>query len=207
MKNRIAKIAALFLVAVTLFSCGSSRFTRSQYGHREWSRGGYEAVEQTGMEQSSSSRKNDQKPAEAATEKKEIPAVGNTELIPAAQIEKPVVPGTNKANNNENFVDAPAAITETTTESVAIEAEKVEAEKNHDATNGADTNTILLVILALFIPPLAVFLKDGAVSTMFWITLILCLIGGGWLWGWGYYFGGLYLIAIILALLYVLDVI
>ncbi|HRE73749.1 MAG TPA: YqaE/Pmp3 family membrane protein [Flavobacteriales bacterium] len=207
MKNRIAKIAASFLVAVTLFSCGSSRFTRSQYGHRDWSRGGYEAVEQTGMEQSSSSRKNDQKPAEAAAEKKEIPTVENVELIPAAQTEKSVVPATKKGNNNENYVDAPAAITETTTETVATEAEKAEAEKNNDATNGADTNTILLVILALFIPPLAVFLKDGSVSTMFWITLILCIIGGGFLWGWGGYFGLGYLIAIILAILYVLDMI
>jgi uncharacterized membrane protein YqaE (UPF0057 family) len=41
----------------------------------------------------------------------------------------------------------------------------------------ADTNTILLVILAVLLPPLAVYLHQGEINTKFWITLILWLLG------------------------------
>lgn len=41
----------------------------------------------------------------------------------------------------------------------------------------ADTNTILLVILAVLLPPLAVYLHEGEINSKFWITLILWLLG------------------------------
>jgi uncharacterized membrane protein YqaE (UPF0057 family) len=40
-----------------------------------------------------------------------------------------------------------------------------------------DTNTILLVILAFLLPPLAVYLHQGEINSKFWITLILWLLG------------------------------
>lgn len=42
----------------------------------------------------------------------------------------------------------------------------------------ADTNTILLVILAILIPPLAMFLYEGTINTRFWLSLLLTLLGG-----------------------------
>ena len=39
-----------------------------------------------------------------------------------------------------------------------------------------DDNTILLAILAILLPPLAVFLKEDALTTKFWISLILTLL-------------------------------
>ena len=41
----------------------------------------------------------------------------------------------------------------------------------------ADTNTILLVILALLLPPLAVYLHQQGTNSKFWITLLLFLLG------------------------------
>ena len=38
------------------------------------------------------------------------------------------------------------------------------------------TNTLLLVILALLLPPLAVYLHQGEINTKFWISLILTLL-------------------------------
>ena len=78
-----------------------------------------------------------------------------------------------------------------------------ESQRN-PATDGM---TILLVILAIIIPPLAVFLYEGA-SKRFWIDLILALLGWGvlgWLLPHLFWLGGL--IAIIYALLIVLGVI
>lgn len=40
-----------------------------------------------------------------------------------------------------------------------------------------DTNTLLLVILALLLPPLAVYLHEGEVNTKFWVTLLLFVLG------------------------------
>ncbi len=41
----------------------------------------------------------------------------------------------------------------------------------------ADTNTLLLVILALLLPPLAVYLHQQETNTKFWVTLLLFLLG------------------------------
>jgi uncharacterized membrane protein YqaE (UPF0057 family) len=40
-----------------------------------------------------------------------------------------------------------------------------------------DTNTLLLVIIAIIVPPLAVYLHQGEINTKFWISLILTLLG------------------------------
>jgi uncharacterized membrane protein YqaE (UPF0057 family) len=39
-----------------------------------------------------------------------------------------------------------------------------------------DENTILLVILAILLPPLAVYLHQGEINTKFWISLVLTLL-------------------------------
>ena len=38
------------------------------------------------------------------------------------------------------------------------------------------TNTLLLVILAILLPPLAVYLHQGEINNKFWIALILTLL-------------------------------
>ncbi|MFZ9387326.1 MAG: YqaE/Pmp3 family membrane protein [Chitinophagaceae bacterium] len=49
-----------------------------------------------------------------------------------------------------------------------------------------DTNTLLLVLLALLLPPLAVYLHQEDTTTKFWITLLLFLLGlaGAFLFSW-----------------------
>jgi uncharacterized membrane protein YqaE (UPF0057 family) len=42
--------------------------------------------------------------------------------------------------------------------------------------NEPSTNTLLLVILAILLPPLAVYLHEGVINTRFWISLILTLL-------------------------------
>ena len=38
------------------------------------------------------------------------------------------------------------------------------------------TNTLLLVILAILLPPLAVYLHEGVINNRFWISLLLTLL-------------------------------
>ena len=39
-------------------------------------------------------------------------------------------------------------------------------------------NKVLQVIISLFIPPLAVYMKNGKVDNAFWINIVLCFLGG-----------------------------
>ena len=48
--------------------------------------------------------------------------------------------------------------------------------KAQKANGEASTNTILLVILALILPPLAVYLHEGVINGKFWLNLILTLL-------------------------------
>ncbi|WP_315816010.1 YqaE/Pmp3 family membrane protein [Paraflavitalea speifideaquila] len=44
------------------------------------------------------------------------------------------------------------------------------------AGKDAETDQVLLAILAILLPPLAVYLKEGTINSKFWISLILTLI-------------------------------
>lgn len=99
-----------------------------------------------------------------------------------------------------------AKTTEARVEEKQIAAKNSTKKKSSKAPAG-DVELILLVILALIIPPLAVFIYEGA-TQRFWIDLILAILGYGvgfWLLGGlGWVCG---LIAVIYALLIVLEVI
>lgn len=45
-----------------------------------------------------------------------------------------------------------------------------------EKTSEASTNTLLLAILAILLPPLAVYLHENAINTKFWISLLLTLL-------------------------------
>ena len=58
---------------------------------------------------------------------------------------------------------------------------EVKAEIRHykadkKAGNEPNTNTLLLCILAILLPPLAVYLHEGVINNKFWISLILTLL-------------------------------
>lgn len=58
------------------------------------------------------------------------------------------------------------------------EVKKAVKEYKRNKRNGAEpsTNTLLLVILAILLPPLAVYLYEGEVNTKFWISLLLTIL-------------------------------
>lgn len=68
------------------------------------------------------------------------------------------------------------------------------------SSSSSDIDLILLVIIALFIPPLAMFLYDGEASSRFWISLVLMLLAIP-LWG---SLGALAFLASIIYTLYII---
>jgi uncharacterized membrane protein YqaE (UPF0057 family) len=57
---------------------------------------------------------------------------------------------------------------------VKKEIKQFKADKKNNAA--PSTNTLLLVILALLLPPLAVYLHQGEINGKFWLSLILTLL-------------------------------
>lgn len=45
------------------------------------------------------------------------------------------------------------------------------------AGKDVDTNTLLQIVLAIFIPPLAVYLHEGEINNRFWISVLLTILG------------------------------
>ncbi|MEO6405573.1 MAG: YqaE/Pmp3 family membrane protein [Ferruginibacter sp.] len=48
--------------------------------------------------------------------------------------------------------------------------------KKQKAAGEPSTNTVLLVILAILLPPLAVYLHEGVINNKFWLDLVLTLL-------------------------------
>ncbi len=57
-----------------------------------------------------------------------------------------------------------------------VEAKKALKDFKKNKSGDADTNTILLCILAILLPPLAIYLKEGEINSKFWIGLLLTLL-------------------------------
>lgn len=141
--------------------------------------------------------------ATVATSQENTPAIQKNESNYTAVTDKanstPAKPKQNIAISNKK------AITHTGKFATlrAFKATASALKKSESPAASGDVDLVILVILAIFIPPLAVYLKEGA-TTRFVIDLILALIGiFAW---WIFPFAGLaYLAAIIYALIIVLG--
>ncbi|MFN0083543.1 MAG: YqaE/Pmp3 family membrane protein [Ferruginibacter sp.] len=57
-----------------------------------------------------------------------------------------------------------------------VKKELKEYKKAKKAGKEPSTNTLLLVILAILLPPLAVYLHEGEINNKFWIAVLLTLL-------------------------------
>ncbi|MCW3081016.1 YqaE/Pmp3 family membrane protein [Segetibacter sp.] len=77
-----------------------------------------------------------------------------------------------------------------------------EFKEQKKAGSDVSTNTLLLVLLALFIPPLAVYLHEGETNNRFWISVLLTILGLVL-----FNFGGILFLGTLPAIVYALIVI
>jgi uncharacterized membrane protein YqaE (UPF0057 family) len=127
-------------------------------------------------------------PLQAATVSEPVPA---TSTKPAGTPDKETVTAAIKDFKNLSRKERRARIKE------AKKAFK-EYRANKKMRDDGDVELLLLVILAILLPPLAVFLKEGEINVKFWISLILSLLV--------FLLWPLWLIAVAYALLVVFDV-
>jgi len=95
-----------------------------------------------------------------------------------------VVPSSSTRTTNPDPAKVKEAVTElkglsgkekrTRVRDIKKELKEYKAAKK--AGDDPSTNTLLLVILAILLPPLAVYLHEGVINNRFWISLLLTLI-------------------------------
>ncbi len=203
MKNLLIILSA----AVLLTSCGGSGFL-----NRKYTKGIYHGgISKASKPKSHNNTELAKAPALTITEKQ-------LELAPTKEVEvnKETKPSTvavaaiktnKKANQFSSvLVDQfkPRSIATIITKAKQ-ERILTEAVNKNGSSSQSDVKLIILVILAIFLPPLACYLKEKTTNTWFWVTLILCLLVFSY---WFFHLGGLaWLIAEIIAILYIFDAI
>lgn len=82
------------------------------------------------------------------------------------------------ANATTAEVSSAATMTkkEKKTAKKALKQKLKDLKANLKSGNLTDTDTLLLVIIGILLPPLAVFLYEGSITNRFWISLLLTLL-------------------------------
>lgn len=111
-----------------------------------------------------------------------------TLLVMVSLCSSPVLAASLPSDNTAKTEPAPATVTTAVEEfrnlskherkSRIKEVKKLLKEHKADKRAGraADTDIVLLAILAILLPPLAVYLKEEEINSRFWISLILTLL-------------------------------
>lgn len=213
----IERLLPVAIIALLLASCNSVDVMKRRY-----TSGFYVDQSKAKHTDAAPKKKDDVKTADAvavndknsAVEQAGQPAIENDKSTTVAVETRINASAENKVEVKKADTNKKPAAAEVEEEAVVVKEKKSHDELSREekaqldySADGADSSgrTILLVILSIFIPPLAVYLKKGGVDKWFWITLILCLLTLV-----GVYTPFLFsfwFVAFIIALLVVLDVI
>lgn len=216
----IKKVFGFLLITVLLWSCGS-QFSRSKYDRHMWNRS-HGHTEKTVNEISDEESKTNT--GKVVEEKKATLSIidqqetGNIEIKSSTLEEKNVAetnastkPSNHKVQTSKEKKSDVAFTKKNSAQNSFLKKFSplaVKKSKNNPMQDGdVDAMWVVTLILCFLVPPLGVYLKDGAITGLFWLVLILCLVGGSILFGLAGLFGGLYGVGIILALLRFFDII
>ena len=210
MKINTSKFSLLLITVLLISSCGTGKFTGKHYRNRSWIK--VDPIAQ----QKENGNENQKEVAANSTEivtNSELKSDEKTTIQSESTVSKSETDLTTKpvnpSKNSKSTDQISESVLESNSNNVIINENQSEKNKvmNKDITHDSDLMLVIEIILAFILPPLAIFLHDGATSGLFWITLILCLfsVGGGF-WIFGGLFG-LWGLSTILALLRIFDII
>ncbi len=188
-------VLALLVGSALITSCGSNKsFNKKRHSHRNWVKVGEYTDSEFAQKEAVETKE------ETVVAKVETPVENkNTIVDEVITVESNIQEKAPEAShmaveNNEEIVVAAEHTTEESNDIVEIETNEVEAlstpsekesktpafKKRREKRNGGimdllEASTILLIILAILIPPLAVGLYEG-ITNRFWISLLLTLL-------------------------------
>jgi uncharacterized membrane protein YqaE (UPF0057 family) len=197
-------ICIIAIMALVLSSCGSLSISQKRYSRGlniDW----FAAKEDKGAAQKQSTSKSKRTESIIAAEA-------------PAQLDEPVMGGTKTESYVASSVVASKSVAPVSVKTSCVKAGKVVRTKSAlgskiasgmkvnaskmrqkaplkiagakrvDATHDSDVSLLILIILAIVIPPLAVYLYFGEINIHFWLCLLFCFVGFGILnlyWGFG----------------------
>jgi hypothetical protein len=203
------KIFYVTLAAVLLTSCtGVAPFSKQKYGHYKWIHKGAVIEEKTTtVQQGTATEKQHTGAVAVQTETKQV-VEENNNVQPAAEVNVTTAPApVNKQNNtvqHSSTTNHPVSVTETSkVKQTRIKKMVRKISKPGNTNMDDDVRLIIAIILCIILPPMGVYLYRET-SSPFALTLILCILSlvGFWFF---WYSGLLWLIAMIVALLAVLQ--
>ncbi len=178
MKKSILSISVAVFATLFFASCSSEKGVTIEKRH--YGKGYY--VHVSGSSKDELSVKQESAVALIAPSK-EAPVELETKKASVAEVLPTIKPATHSQNLlNHHSTDSKSLIKK---EISRVEKSTVQSKQqaiapvnksDNSPMGGGDVNTILLIVLCFFLPPLAVFLSDGGLTTNFWIDLILCLL-------------------------------
>ncbi len=137
----------------------------------------------------------------------------NEPLLSASADKKEIIIAQTESNNIPKKKTAPAnvVVNDQAQNDISFKKSDIrkDARKSPQPTHRGEPALMLFlaVIASVFIPPLGIYIKDHRTNKWFWITLLLCLAGGGFYFA---YTGGLWAIfwiaAVVIALMNVFDI-
>ena len=196
-------ISILALMAFILSSCGSLSISQKRYSRGlniDW----FAAKEDKGAAQKASVRKSKKVEsvllAETPISKEEIvigeskkesfvisPVASSTVKTEAAKA--PTVKASKQVKAKTAMGSKIISTVKTNANKMVQKAPlKIASASSVNATHDSDVSLLILIILAIVIPPLAVYLYFGEINIHFWLSLLFCFVGFGFLnlyWGFG----------------------
>lgn len=201
MKKLFRSISIVVFLFAVAFLSSCSQFGNLDIQKRHYNKGFYVHRSEKHDAVSAEEKTMTAAVAETATEIQQPVAVGENVAAPVAQPSRTVAVQ-QQAAEESNLAVRPA-VEKPATHANAAKVVPVKTKTPasivlHDRQAPAgpasgDVDLLILVILALLLPPLAVFLKEGDLTINFWIDLLLCLL--------------FFLPGVIFALLVVFDVV
>lgn len=179
MKNYFRYSLVLVVLVSLLASCSVSNLSIEKRRYRkgfhvsssESRNGGKVATESVALEETNASVSE-----EAIAE---VPSVAVNEPVAAQEESFAVIPnGFVAAKLEKELAEAPKSSSVAKRMEVKALNKAMKMEKKSQKSPFAEPDKVLLVILAILIPPLAVYLHQDEINKKFWVNLILTLLCG-----------------------------
>ena len=170
MKKTIYGLLTIFVASQLLVSCGSENTVLSQFSKRKYlKKYKKERVEDENIINEYQYTASINKVPEASVvTMEEVPEIDNTELVTKEERKVHFNPILAKDYSSWNRYNRKVDFSN-------MSSNELESMSNHQKITNKRVNDVVLIILSIFIPPLAVYLYENMITTNFWVDLLLTL--------------------------------
>ena len=175
MKKIAFRLIILFLGAQLVVSCSSENEVLSQFSKRKYLKkfkkekveykDNIDEYKNISAENQYASTKNEIKIAETVIQDKEVVTIEKT--VNYLENKKPIIKDYSEWRSYNRNIDLSDINNDFDF--------KANTNRNHKGYQDSEVNEVVLIILAIFIPPLAVYLYEDTITNNFWLDLILTL--------------------------------